>query len=120
MQHALERAKPVSALALFLRTQLESRGWTQSELARRCGLSRQHVSRLLNRQSIIARRRLPSDETFAKLADGLGIPEAKLRQSISFPDTNKSTASMGGKSHHVKTDPTGDFAFNAKSAESSM
>ncbi|MEC4841263.1 helix-turn-helix transcriptional regulator [Mycobacteroides chelonae] len=86
MQHALERAKPVSALASFLRSQLESRGWTQSELARRCGLSRQHVSRLLTRQSVIVRRRLPSDETFAKLADGLGIPEVMLRQSISFPE----------------------------------
>lgn len=88
MQHALERAKPVSALAPFLKNQLESRGWTQSELARRCGLSRQHVSRLLTRQRVIARRRLPSDETFAKLADGLGIPEATLRQSISFPESS--------------------------------
>ncbi|MFL0156356.1 helix-turn-helix domain-containing protein [Mycobacteroides chelonae] len=77
----------MSALAPFLKNQLESRGWTQSELARRCGLSRQHVSRLLTRQSVIARRRLPSDETFAKLADGLGIPEATLRQSISFPES---------------------------------
>ncbi|WP_079262394.1 helix-turn-helix domain-containing protein [Mycobacteroides abscessus] len=72
----------MSVLSQFLRDELELRGWTQSELARRTGLSRQHVSRLLTQRGGGVRRRLPSDETFGRLAAGLGIPEDAIRQSI--------------------------------------
>jgi transcriptional regulator with XRE-family HTH domain len=108
----------VSALAPFLSDQLKLRGWTQSEFARRCELSRQHVSRLLTEHGPITRRRLPSKETFAKIAKGLDISEATLRASISFSDTVEPRAPLTVESPEESTDHSAPSALSGQSTES--
>ncbi len=65
----------------FLDGELRLRGWSQAELARRSGLSRQHVSKLLNGNGHGGLRRLPSEGTMNALAAGLGIPAQTIRAS---------------------------------------
>lgn len=61
------------ALRSFIEQQLEENGWTASDLARQSGLSKQHVSKMLNddRERLV---RLPTEETLLGLSQGLRVP----------------------------------------------
>ena len=61
------------ALRRFIEQQLEDNGWTQSDLVRQSGLSKQHLSKMLNddRDKLA---RLPSEDTLLGLAKGLRVP----------------------------------------------
>lgn len=61
------------ALRRFIEQQLEDNGWTQSDLVRQSGLSKQHLSKMLNddRDKLA---RLPTEETLLGLAQGLRVP----------------------------------------------
>lgn len=61
------------ALRRFIEQQLEDSGWTSADLARRSGLSKQHISKMLNdNRDKLAR--LPTEETLLGLSKGLGVP----------------------------------------------
>ena len=61
------------ALRRFIEQQMEDNGWTQSDLVRQSGLSKQHLSKMLNddRERLT---RLPSEDTLLGLAQGLRVP----------------------------------------------
>ena len=60
-------------LTVYLEQQLDERGWTIADLARRSGLSRQAISALMHRpRAGLHRLRTPSEQTIVALAKGLG------------------------------------------------
>lgn len=61
------------ALRRFIEQQLEDNGWTPADLTRQSGLSKQHLSKMLNddRDKLA---RLPTEETLLGLAKGLRVP----------------------------------------------
>jgi len=64
----------------FVRDELESRGWRQSELAARSGLSRQLISSILNdtRDHL---GQMPDTATLEGLAAGFDIPATRIRHA---------------------------------------
>lgn len=67
--------------AEWLLSELASRGWSNSELARRSGVTPSAMSRLINRQT------QPSWETCLGIAKALGYPpEQVLRKSGLLPE----------------------------------
>ena len=76
---------PPDPLTAYLQQQLDERGWTVSELARRSGLSRQAITTLMHRQRRGPHRTIaPSERTIAALARGLGgrSTERGLRTAV--------------------------------------
>lgn len=61
------------ALSRFIEEQLEVNGWTQADLVRQSGLSKQHLSKMLadDRDRL---PRLPTEATLLGLARGLRVP----------------------------------------------
>ena len=61
------------ALRRFIEQQLEENGWTTADLVRQSGLSKQHLSKMLNddRDRLA---RLPNEETLLGLSKGLRVP----------------------------------------------
>lgn len=68
----------VHALGRFLQERMDAEQWSQADLARRAGLSRQVVSKLLDgsRGSLV---RPPSRDTIAGLAAAIGGANAEVR-----------------------------------------
>ncbi|MFC9765782.1 helix-turn-helix domain-containing protein [Rhodococcus jostii] len=66
----------------FIQRELDARGWKQADLARRSGLSRSHVSKLLrdDRQYL---GQMPDEETIRALADGFALTEEVVRTAAS-------------------------------------
>lgn len=62
----------------FVQRQMDSRGWTQAELARASGLSPAVISRILtdDRDRLV---QLPEDSTIAALARGFAGPDMEQR-----------------------------------------
>lgn len=63
----------MNALRRFIEQQLEDNGWTQSDLVRQSGLSKQHLSKMLNDERDKLAR-LPTEETLLGLSKGLRVP----------------------------------------------
>lgn len=65
----------------FIQRQMDLRGWRPADLVRRSGLSRQHVSKLLNdRRQYLGQ--MPSDRTIEGLAAAFeGISESDVREA---------------------------------------
>lgn len=61
------------ALRRFIEQQMEDNGWTPTDLVRQSGLSKQHLSKMLN-DDRDALPRLPSEQTLLGLAKGLRVP----------------------------------------------
>lgn len=62
----------------FVQAELDARGWKQSDLARRSGLSRQLISNIMrDRRPHIGQ--MPDADTIAGLAKGFGISEEIVR-----------------------------------------
>lgn len=62
----------------FIQSELDARGWRQSDLARASGLSRQLVSAILrDRRDHLGQ--MPDFATMQGLADGLRIPVERVR-----------------------------------------
>lgn len=66
----------------FIQQQLDARGWKQADLARRSGLSRSHISKLL-RDSRSHLGQMPDSETITGLAQGFGLSEDVVRTAAS-------------------------------------
>lgn len=60
----------------WLLKQMESRGWTQAELARRAKIHRQVVSGYIN-----VKVSKPDEEILSKIALGLGLPDSAVFQA---------------------------------------
>ena len=56
----------------WLLGEIKKAGWTQAELARRSGISKAYISRLINEQ------REPSAETLKLLASALNLPNEEV------------------------------------------
>ena len=72
-------------LTTYLQQQLDERGWTVSDLARRSGLSRQAISKLMHRRpGAPVRFRAPTEHTITAIARGLGgrSTERALRAAV--------------------------------------
>lgn len=69
-----------SALALYLRAEIERRGWTDAELADRAGIQRSTLYKLLNTPG-----QVPKLETLAALAQALEVDLARLVTLCGFP-----------------------------------
>lgn len=69
------------AFAMWLASEMESRGWNQAELARRSNISRAHISR-------IATGHLQAGETACRnIARALGLPFAEVfRRARALPE----------------------------------
>ena len=59
---------------------MDARGWTVSELARRAGMHRQTINKIVkdNRSHI---GQMPDDTTIERIAGALGIPSHRLSQA---------------------------------------
>lgn len=79
----------------LIQAELDARGWTVSELARRAGMHRQTLYKIVNdtRAHI---GQMPDDNTIDRISGALGIPGERLRQAAAH--------SLVG----VATDETGD------------
>jgi transcriptional regulator with XRE-family HTH domain len=64
----------------LIQSEMDARGWRPSELARRAGLHRQLISKILNDQRDHLGQ-MPDDATLAGIAAALGIPEGRVRQA---------------------------------------
>lgn len=68
----------------WLRDKLEERGWSYSDLADRCGFSRQFVSQMVNGQ------RGPGTDSVAEIAQALDLPlEYVMRKAVQLPNNNE-------------------------------
>lgn len=68
-------------LATWIKTELDKRGWTQSDLARRSGLSRARVSQIVD-ESKPRMIRIPGDDTINALARALSVSATQVRTII--------------------------------------
>ncbi len=55
----------------YIELALAEKGWTQTELAANCGISRQSINTIIRRGTC-------EPKTAGKLADGLGVPVADI------------------------------------------
>lgn len=62
----------------------EARGWTQSDLARRAGVSHSYVNRLES-----GRYQRPSQEQLGKIVTALGVPLSTFLAEISSPSEDE-------------------------------
>lgn len=73
----------------FIQGELDARGWRQSDLVRKSGLSRQLVSQILNdRRDHLGQ--MPDQSTIEKLARGFGVPVDLVRTAAARSLTNYS------------------------------
>lgn len=73
---------PYHPLRQYLQSQLDLRGWRQTDLANRSGLSRQLVSNMLN-DNRPRLGRMPDGDTLEALAAGLDVPLDVIRTAAS-------------------------------------
>ncbi|MBA8964651.1 transcriptional regulator with XRE-family HTH domain [Rhodococcus percolatus] len=66
----------------FIQQELDARSWKQADLARRSGLTRSHISKLL-RDSRDHLGQMPDAETIQGLATGFMLPEEVVRTAAS-------------------------------------
>lgn len=66
----------------FIQQQLDARGWTQADLVRKSGLSKQHVSNLL-RDTREHLGQMPTEKTIRALAEGFQMPAEVVRTAAS-------------------------------------
>jgi transcriptional regulator with XRE-family HTH domain len=64
----------------FVQAELDARGWKQSDLARRSGLHRSLISKILNDDRPHLGQ-MPDDTTIDGIAKGFGIPAERVRQA---------------------------------------
>ena len=62
----------IDALAYWLLEQMETRDWTQRELARRSGIGKSTINRLVNRQV------MPTVQTLRAIAQAINLPVSEL------------------------------------------
>jgi transcriptional regulator with XRE-family HTH domain len=79
-----------SALSLYLKAEIERRGWSDADLADRSNLSRPTLSKLLNNPG-----QIPELDTLSKLAVGLGVDLTKLVTLCGFPASSDPVSSRG-------------------------
>ena len=63
----------------FIQGEMDARGWKPADLARRSGLSRQTLSKILNDDRVHLGQ-MPDDSTIDKLAAAFGVPTDRVRQ----------------------------------------
>lgn len=63
----------------FIHSEMDARGWKPADLARRSGLSRQTLSKILN-DDRARLGQMPDDSTIDKLAAAFGIPAERVRK----------------------------------------
>lgn len=66
----------------FIQAELDARGWIQADLVRRSGLSRAHVSKLVN-DPRPALGQMPDESTLEGLAQGFGVNVDVVRTAAS-------------------------------------
>jgi transcriptional regulator with XRE-family HTH domain len=72
----------MDTLSAWLTEELRKRDWTQADLARKSGISRQVISRYINQE-----RTKPDEDILAALAHALGYPPEILYQAAGIPIT---------------------------------
>jgi transcriptional regulator with XRE-family HTH domain len=64
----------------LIQAEMDARGWSVSELARRAGMHRQTLNKIVNdKRSHIGQ--MPDDATIERIAGALGIPAHRLSQA---------------------------------------
>jgi transcriptional regulator with XRE-family HTH domain len=76
----------ISVLAAYLRSELDSRGWTVSDLSRSADIAHSTLSHILNKPDV-----LPTPETIVKIASALGVEAADLTSKIGYAVDRAST-----------------------------
>lgn len=68
-----------SLLVPYLQKELEARGWSASDLAAKCDITKSNISKLFQNPE-----RIPQTVTLVKLARGLGVPLGRLITLLGF------------------------------------
>ena len=64
----------------LIQSEMDARGWTVSELARRAGMHRQTINKIV-RDDRTHIGQMPDDTTIERIAGALGIPAYRLSQA---------------------------------------